>query len=630
MARIAILLPRDEMLEPAKAMAALYNLDVFEIASIHTSAVMQKAKELEDLGVDIVIARGRQAMLIKQSTKLPVVEIQLTGQEMGMLVNEAMNLVNVKKPSVAVVGFGNMFCDISNFSNIFPISLETYYTDFADGIADAATRAIQAGADVLIGGDIVCEQAAKAHVPSVFISSSGESIGEACRIASHMAYAIDQEKRNTAELRAILDYTINGIAQLDAQGTIQHMNYAAERIFDITEKQATGTYLNEWAPSVTVEMITSVLNDGKELISIPFKIESTTFLASLTPILMDNKVSGAIFCIYEGRQLEQYAAEQRHALMLQGHKASFTFETMPLKSSSMIKIMEQAAHYANFNMPMLILGEFGTEKEELAQCVHNASIYSDNAFVSFNCGGYSQEESELLLFGQKAIGQAPPVPGLVDKAQGILFLNEISQLSLNAQYKVYRLIARQFNSSFGGVEPRASSLRIIAADSRDLAGLVKTGEFREDLYYSLSVMTLYVPPLRQRKDDIITWAEYFFDEFQHQHGRFIRLNKDAQARLAAYSWDGNLAQLRNLCERLFVNSPRRLVDQVFIEKQMQEAYPVVHRNTEGIAVVYKDPKSARISELLQKHSGSRTAVANEMGISTTTLWRYMKKYGIET
>lgn len=629
MAKIAILLPRAEMISSAQEMARRYQLDLMSAVAVKTSAALKTAEEMIEGGADIIIARGIQAMIIKQNTSIPIIEARLTGQEMALLLKEAIQLANSQRPHIAIVGFRNMFCDMTQFSKIFGVRLELFYVDNPGQIPHGAQKAMENGADVLIGGDMVCGCAAANHVPSVFISSTSESVGEACRIAQHMAYAIDQEQSNTAQFKAILDYTVSGIIQVDGEGTVLHMNHAAEQMSGILESTAMGQPIHGLIPALDYGQLQPVLQDGKEIYAAHIHLQETEYSASVTPVLMEEAPAGAIVCIYEGKQMDLYAAKRRSELILQGFLAPYTFETMVARSPQAKALLEQGLHYAKFDLPVLLLGEFGTEKEELAQCIHNASIYGKTAFVSLNCGGYSQQEAELRLFGRSGEDGSVPVPGLVDKAQGILFLNEISQLSLSAQYKVYRLIVRDFNSSYGGLEPSAHSLRLIAADSRDLAALVQEGAFREDLYYALSMMTLHIPPLRQRREDILGWSEYFLRELQNRHSRYLHLTKGAWQLLLDQNWDGNLAQLRNVCERLIVCAPRRNVDEGFLAQLLEQAAPVLSRTSQPTPVAYQDPKAAHIAHLLKKHGGRRAPVARELNISTTTLWRYIKKYGVE-
>lgn len=621
MARIAIILPRDDMLQPARKAAERYHLNVMGIYAVHNSNVLEKTEEVVRAGADIIIARGIQAMLIKRNTTVSLVEIQLTNQEMVQLLHKAESLVDKAHPVVGLVGYSNMFCDMRGLDQLLGVELKTYFVKQIEQMREAVSQARVDGVDVLIGGDIACTAAAELGLPSVFMVSGLESLEEACRVTRHVAYTLDQEKRNAAELKAVLDYTVNGLIRVDADGIVRNLNHSAQQALGTTEAQALGLPLSHIIPALTEKAMEPVLSQGQELYSIPLKLGSTPFMATLSPVLMGENVTGAILSITEGRQLELYATEQRKELLRQGFTAPFTFDTIVARSPQSQSLLEQARRYAKFSLPILLLGEFGTEKEELAQCIHNAGGYSDRAFLHFNCDGPDPESITQRLFGPE---------GLLRHAQGVLFLNEVSRLSSECQYLLYRLIFGRGDSSYGTLEPPSPPLRILAADSGDPAELVRAGVLREDLYYALTAMVLPIPPLRQRPEDVLGWTERFLHELQQRHGRYVHLTQGAWQRLSEYPWPGNLAQLRNLCERIIVESPRRTVDELFLEGLLRLSGPLDRADPPAqTSVVYCDPKAARISELLRIHHGSRKAVAQELGVSVTTLWRHMKKYGIK-
>lgn len=624
MARIAILLPRDDMLPAARLMAQRYGLDAMGIHAVHNSDILQRASEMIQAGADIIIARGIQAILLKRNTAVSLVEIQLTNHEMLQLIQKAKRLSGKPRPSVGLVGYRSMFCDIASLTPMLDVELRSYFIEPGEQVSDAVAQAKTDGVDVLIGGDIACAAAAELQLPSVFLVSGPESIAEACRVARHVAYALDQEKRNAAELKAVLDFTVNGLIQVDAQGIIRNLNHSAELALGIAEAQGLGHPISQLLPALDQKALDTVLTQGQELYSLPLKLGSTLFLATLTPVLMEEKVTGAILSITEEHQLELYAAEQRKELFRQGFTAPFTFDTMVARSPQSQLLLERARHCAKFDLPVLILGEFGTEKEELAQCIHNASIHANNAFVHFNCDGPDPNVATRRLFGDE---------GLTKKAQSILFLNEVSRLSNEAQYQLYRLMVGRADSSYATPPELSAGIpRILAADSREPAELVRTGELREDLYYALSVITLRLSPLRQRPEDVVGWAERFFQELQARHGRYVHLTQGAWQRMTEYPWPGNLAQLRNLCQRIIIEAPRRTVDELFLDGLLRLAAPLERPDKDPDPTperFYHDPKAVRIADLLQLHHGNRKAVAADMGISVTTLWRYMKKFDIQ-
>jgi len=619
MARVAFLLPRDEMLEPARKMAEKYNLQVQEICAVHTSSLPEKLNTIINSGVDILVARGLHATMIRSACDVPLVEVRLTGLEIATLVTKAKNIVGKDTPTIGLVGFGNMFADISQINGLLHVNLTPYFVATSDQLLEAAQSAVENGVDILIGGDAVCSYAASQNIPSVFIDSGEEGIEDACRIAKRLSYALDLEKRNTAEFKAILDYTFSGIVQVDAEGRIGHMNHSAEQILKKTEEEVNGQLIWSIIPALTSEMLEPVFSSGKELYSLRLNLYKTTVMASVAPIAHEGQTSGAIISINEGRQVKLYNAEQRAELLSQGFSAHVTFDDLVIRSPKMQNLVTQAKLYSRFNAPVLILGEYGTEKFELAQCIHNASDLSGNAFVSYDCDAHSEAEAANDLFGSN---------GLISKAQGVLYLSEISSLSLSLQYRIAKLIS-PFSVAQSSPYSEAGSLRIIASDSNNLEEMVARGLFRRDLYFALNIMSLEIPPLRDRPEDIQGWAEQFLQELQKDYNRYIHLSRDAWKLILNHPWQGNLAELYNVCKRLVVCSPKRNINEFFLQRQLSDAQPKAAQQVQPVPSVAQNPKLAQLALLMEKHGGNRTAIANEMGISKTTLWRYMKKMDIK-
>lgn len=180
----------------------------------------------------------------------------------------------------------------------------------------------------------------------------------------------------------------------------------------------------------------------------------------------------------------------------------------------------------------------------------------------------------------------------------------------------------------GSNRPVGVSVRVIAASSVNLPARVERGEFRSDLYYALSVLSIEVPPLRRRRDDILPWMEYELNEWQDRYKRDIHLTQGARQYLLNYDWPGNLDQLGTVCQRIVLLTEKRSIDEGFLRAQLEQVAPRMLPGAEKV-VLYKDQKAVQITELLRRYGGSREKVAAELGVSKTTLWRHIKKYGIE-
>ena len=231
--------------------------------------------------------------------------------------------------------------------------------------------------------------------------------------------------------------------------------------------------------------------------------------------------------------------------------------TMIGESDAIVALRKQINRAAPTNGRVLIFGENGTGKELVAHCIHALSQRSSKAFVEFNCAAIPGELIESELFGHVKgafTGAVSDKQGKLDLADGgTLFLDEIGDMSLRTQSKVLRALQEQTFQPVGSTDDHSVDVRIIAATNKDLQEEIKSGRFREDLYYRINVIPFHVPSLRERRDDVPLLAEHFMKGAAAEYGTGIkRLSEPAVARLTAYRWPGNVRQLKNVCERLMV------------------------------------------------------------------------------
>lgn len=212
---------------------------------------------------------------------------------------------------------------------------------------------------------------------------------------------------------------------------------------------------------------------------------------------------------------------------------------------------------------------------------------------------------------------------------GTLLIRDIENLCPVCQYRLLRLLQYKVFMPNDIEETKILDIRIIVTSHKNLAYQVKQGSFREDLYYLLSSMTLQIPPLRQRREDVLYLLEQTLARFNQVYTKYISLSQGAKAVLCEYDWEGNVLQLERFCERLVLTAGKRVVDEVQVKELLAELYPTIRlEHGEEKLVVYQSPEAVKITEILEKCHGNRNQAANELGISTTTLWRKMKKYGI--
>lgn len=619
------------MLEQARNVIREDELDIDILKVIKTSDSVYEARQAVEQGAEVVLARGVQAAFIRQYTNIPVAELTLTGQEIGLMIASAKKKVPDKKcPQIALIGFKNMFSDTTYADELFDIRLKFYDITAIEQAAEKVDLAIQEGADVLLGGDTVNALAAQKGIPAQFIDSTEESIRSAIGVAKKMILTAEAEKNFTAQFETVLDNSYNGILEIDENKEIMIVNRAGEELFHKKASQLEGTALEKVIPELEQRYIDDVLSGKRDSFMTSVYVAGVPMMLTAAPIQYENKIRGAIISLYRNASVRKNDADELHSYYLKGYVAYAHFSDIRITGKEMEYCVELSKMYALSKNPVLICGEDGTDKEKLAQCIHNNSSYKAGPFVAVNCSGMTEQMQVDRLFGNPdAEDESMKKGALAIGDHGTIVISEIEKLSLLCQYRLYRAI--RYDSLIQNDLERSQTLdnRIIAVTGADLYQYVEQGRFRQDLYYLLNSLTVEIPPLRKRPQDIRAIVEDCRVRFTKRYARFPKIAEDAMEALAGFGWQGNEIQLESFCERLFLTSPKKTITSDYVYFLLDTLYPVKERISEdGTTVIYQHPEAARLTELLEKHQGNRSAVARELGISTTTLWRRMKKYGV--
>lgn len=619
------------MLEQARNVIREDELDIDILKVIKTSDSVYEARQAVEQGAEVVLARGVQAAFIRQYTNIPVAELTLTGQEIGLMIASAKKKVPDKKcPQIALIGFKNMFSDTTYADELFDIRLKFYDITAIEQAAEKVDLAIQEGADVLLGGDTVNALAAQKGIPAQFIDSTEESIRSAIGVAKKMILTAEAEKNFTAQFETVLDNSYNGILEIDENKEIMIVNRAGEELFHKKASQLEGTALEKVIPELEQRYIDDVLSGKRDSFMTSVYVAGVPMMLTAAPIQYENKIRGAIISLYRNASVRKNDADELHSYYLKGYVAHAHFSDIRITGKEMEYCVELSKMYALSKNPVLICGEDGTDKEKLAQCIHNNSSYKAGPFVAVNCSGMTEQMQVDRLFGNPdAEDESMKKGALAIGDHGTIVISEIEKLSLLCQYRLYRAI--RYDSLIQNDLERSQTLdnRIIAITGADLYQYVEQGRFRQDLYYLLNSLTVEIPPLRKRPQDIRAIVEDCRVRFTKRYARFPKIAENAMEALAGFGWQGNEIQLESFCERLFLTSPKKTITSDYVYFLLDTLYPVKERISEdGTTVIYQHPEAARLTELLEKHQGNRSAVAKELGISTTTLWRRMKKYGV--
>ena len=305
------------------------------------------------------------------------------------------------------------------------------------------------------------------------------------------------------------------------------------------------------------------------------------------------------------------------------------------ESISMKALRQQLRLMAGTNGRVLIFGESGTGKELVAHAIHAMSLRANDAFVEVNCAAIPEELIESELFGHRKgsfTGAQEDKVGKLQKADGgSLFLDEVGDMSLKTQAKVLRALEEQRFEPVGAAQSIQVDVRVIAATNKNLEDEIERGNFREDLFYRLNVIPFYVPPLRDRVEDVPLLADHFLKEFTTAYGRKPKeLTPEAYRVLQDYSWPGNVRELRNLMERIVIMNPQIRIDARHIPLNPARR-AVFERPLDRFGSLQEVREAAEreyILKKLEETKGNVTRTAELLGLERSNLYRKMKSLGI--
>jgi transcriptional regulator with PAS, ATPase and Fis domain len=344
-----------------------------------------------------------------------------------------------------------------------------------------------------------------------------------------------------------------------------------------------------------------------------------------TALLKDKngQVIGGVETFQDLSSIEQLQKELR---------AKYTFEDIVGRSAAMTKLFELLPQIAESSSTVLIEGPSGTGKELFARAIHSLSPRRKRPFIAVSCAALPDSLLESELFGHKAgafTDARRDKPGRFALANGgTLFLDEIGDISPAMQVRLLRVLQERVIEPLGSIEPLKVDVRVIAATNRELDQLVREGRFRDDLYYRIRVISLKLPRLCQRREDIPLLVDYQVAKFNRLQGKDIAgVSEEVLARLMEYAYPGNVRELENIIEQAFVLCRGGLIELHHLPPELRPAGPAGAQGPSPLS--FRAMEKLMIAEALRHHKGNRKAAALQLGIDQSTLYRKLKAFEIE-
>lgn len=445
-------------------------------------------------------------------------------------------------------------------------------------------------------------------------------------------------KELNIKLEAVFNATNEGIQIIDQEGTVIYINKAFTDISGLQPESRLGHNILEVSPKgALVEVMRThqpVLNNINEILSTDVKGLSNGY-----PIIVDGEYKGAIAVFKElsdvtkmARKLEKskevidYLREEIKNLTT----TKYTFEDLIGCSSSFLNCVATAKRAADSDLTVLIQGESGTGKELFAQAIHNYSNRSNNSFIKINCAAIPDNLLESELFGYEKgafTGADKTRIGKFELAhKGTIFLDEIGDMSLSLQAKLLRVLQEKEVERLGSSDSHKIDVKIIAATNRDLMQLIHDKLFRSDLFYRLNVITINIPPLRSRIEDIPVLAETLLANINRKQSKACVFSDEAAALLCRYDWPGNVREMENMLERLVF-----MADKATISSELLKPYLFLNPQAEPDEIVsMAEFEHQLVLKALDKyghHYAGKKEAARKLKISLQTLYNILNRAG---
>lgn len=510
---------------------------------------------------------------------------------------------------------------------------------FSDSLScqAAVQQAVADGAAWGLGG-VVSERFAK-HCDLAYlrVESSDASILHALDTAQQLYITQQENARQQEQLQIqleryqnILDYTHDAIIAIDEKGRISTTNQIAEQMLQPAQPPFVGRPVEEVLPNTHM---TNVLHTGEAEIGQMMNIHGTLVSTNRVPIRVGGQVKGMVATFQDIKTLQTAERNIRIKLHEKGLVAKYRFSDILGRSPAIRDAKRLSENFADAQFTVMLYGETGTGKEMFAQSIHNASPRRDGPFVAINCTALNRNllESELFGYadssftGARRGGKA----GLFETAHGgTVFLDEIGELPLEFQAPLLRVLQEKEVRRVGDDTVIPVDIRIIGATNRNLLQLVEEGKFRRDLYYRLNVLSVLVPPLRERGDDYLEIARCIYERVLPQHTEeeetvFLRVLD----RCRSYAWPGNVRELTNLVERVSLLLHRGSREEEVVQLlnvQWQETPPAAPL-VPGSAPALLDREA--VQEALRRNGGNLSRTAKTLGVSRSTLYRRLHSGG---
>lgn len=602
-------------------------------SNVALDASIPAGLDMEQNGVEVIISRRGTANILRENLSVPVLAVRISVFDILENVKDACRL----GCKILLTSFREELSRVEIFQDFFGINMVAGEFFDSRSLRAAICKGRDEGCDVVIGGGLSMAIARELGMNGVELKTTEDVMKAALEDALSVAKSKRLEQEKTTKLRTIMNATSEGIVSVDQNGSVTTINQAALDLLKINGEFVQGRPIQTCIPG---DSVATVLLHGQPLWDNLEKIRGEMFVMNHVPLKVGSNLVGAVTTFKDASNVIQVENKVRRSLVKRLN-AKYTFDDLIHRSPKMKDTLSKAMKYARTDSSLLITGETGTGKELMAQGIHNACSRKKGPFVSINCAAVPDQLLESELFGHEegafTGSRKGGRPGLFELAHhGSIFLDEIGSTPLNLQSRLLRVLQEKEVMRVGGDRLIPIDVRVISATNQALSQKVTTGHFREDLFFRLDVLTITIPPLRERTEDVPVLVRDMVAKASGKHQlQAIVIPEDGLERLTTLQWPGNVRQLYNFIEKLVILCNGRFAQPVFEElyaelieysKLREEQTSPDDVRQAGLQESLVSHEAEAILRALKECRYSKRKAAEKLGVSRTTLWRKMKEH----
>ena len=614
MIEVLVIVPYEELLhEYEEAIAKAHDPRVHFTTSFMYGTDARNLSRASDY--DIIVVRGMTSRALSEKyPETTIVDIKMDAFDVSSALLEAKK----KFPGIRKIGLilpSSSICSASILTELLGIEVVMREVRGEEHMESTLREMVKEGCEVFIGGLTLKRVSEKMGLEYVHIKTGPSAIDSSIKDAITAAHILDRERSRLGLMKSLVNNTPDSLLIIDDKGKITAANHAASSFF--RRPNLVGMDAKELFPLE----IYSVCDD----VEVVQTIGDQTVLITEHPVHIEGEKRATYVSLRLVEDIRRTEKKIRSKLQEKGLTAKYSFSDIVTEQVEMKQLVAKALRYAHVEGNVLLTGETGTGKELFVQSMHNASPRRDKPFVAVNCAALSEQllESELFGYTEGSFtgAQKGGKTGLFELAQGgTIFLDEIGEMPIRFQAKLLRVIQEREIRKIGGDEFIPVDVRIMSATNQNIPDLIEKGLFRRDLYYRIDLLTLHIPPLRERLDDIPA----IFKRFVERKSKALNIvppmvEKDALECLKGYSWPGNIRELRNVAERAVIFSSSNCITRDTL-KEIDVSV--------GEKKASEEKKIPLTSEELYRRYVESGLTLNDfalsIGISRTTLWRKFK------